>query len=150
MDRDVGVVVLRLGQLADAVHERERLGEARETELTLERAVDLGPARRWLHGRSMESVSAAAPVGPETERKGAALTRIRLILAAAAAVALRRRRAARRHAAPTKLVATVGPGFTITLTKAGKKVTTLKPGTYSITVNDKSTFHNFHLTGPAA
>jgi len=74
------------------------------------------------------------------------LTRIRFILAAAAAVALAT--AAPTGAATTKLVASVGPSFTITLTKGGKKVTTLKPGTYSITVNDKSTFHNFHLTGP--
>jgi plastocyanin len=51
-------------------------------------------------------------------------------------------------AAPTKLVASVGPGFTIALTKGGKKVTSLKAGSYSITVNDRSTFHNFHLTGP--
>ena len=29
-------------------------------------------------------------------------------------------------------------------------MTRLKAGTYSITVNDKSTFHNFHLTGPGA
>jgi plastocyanin len=71
--------------------------------------------------------------------------RLRLVLAAAAAVALVA--AAPSNAAATKLVANVGPGFTISLTKAGKKVTTLKPGTYSITVNDKSTFHNFHLTG---
>jgi plastocyanin len=49
---------------------------------------------------------------------------------------------------PTPLVATVGPGFTITLTKAGKKVTTVKPGRYSITVRDRSAIHNFHLTGP--
>ena len=74
------------------------------------------------------------------------MTRIRLVLAAAAALALVT--AAPTSAAPTKLVASVGPGFTITLTKGGKKVTTLKPGSYSITVNDKSTFHNFHLTGP--
>jgi plastocyanin len=74
------------------------------------------------------------------------VTRIRLILAATAALALVI--AAPSSAAPTKLVANVGPGFTITLTKGGKKVTTLKPGAYSITVNDKSTFHNFHLTGP--
>jgi plastocyanin len=74
------------------------------------------------------------------------VTRIRLILAATAALALVI--AAPSSAAPTKLVASVGPGFTITLTKGGKKVTTLKPGAYSITVNDKSTFHNFHLTGP--
>jgi plastocyanin len=43
---------------------------------------------------------------------------------------------------------TVGPGFTITLTKAGKKVTKLKAGTYSFKINDKSGIHNFHLTGP--
>jgi plastocyanin len=50
--------------------------------------------------------------------------------------------------APTKLVATVGPGFTIKLTKAGRKVTSLKPGRYSITVRDKSGAHNFRLKGP--
>jgi plastocyanin len=74
------------------------------------------------------------------------VNRIRLALAATIAVALVA--AAPTGAATTKLVASVGPSFTITLTKGGKKVTTLKPGTYSITVNDKSTFHNFHLTGP--
>lgn len=49
---------------------------------------------------------------------------------------------------PTRLVATVGPNFNISLTKAGRKVTTLKPGTYTITVRDRSDFHNFHLRGP--
>jgi plastocyanin len=72
--------------------------------------------------------------------------RIRLMFAAAIAAALAA--AAPTGAATTKLVATVGPGFTITLTKGGKKVTTLKPGSYAITVNDKSTSHNFHLKGP--
>jgi plastocyanin len=47
-----------------------------------------------------------------------------------------------------KLVATDGPGFTITLTQGGKKVTALKAGTYTITVQDKSSIHDFHLTGP--
>jgi plastocyanin len=74
------------------------------------------------------------------------VNRIRLTLATAVALALVT--AAPTSAAPTKLVGTVGPGFTITLTKGGKKVTSLKPGSYSITVNDKSTFHNFHVTGP--
>jgi plastocyanin len=74
------------------------------------------------------------------------MNRIRLTLAAACALALVV--AATSGAATTRLVATVGPNFTITLTKGGKKVTTLKPGAYSITVNDKSTFHNFHLRGP--
>ena len=48
----------------------------------------------------------------------------------------------------TALTGTVGPGFTITITKGGKKVTSLKPGAYTITVNDKSPFHNFRLRGP--
>jgi plastocyanin len=46
------------------------------------------------------------------------------------------------------LTGTVGPGFTITLTQGGKKVTALKAGTYTIRVTDKSNIHNFHLTGP--
>jgi plastocyanin len=59
-------------------------------------------------------------------------------------------------AVPTALASTptlngvVGPGFTITLTKGGKKVTKLKAGTYVIKVSDKSNIHNFHLTGPGS
>ena len=45
----------------------------------------------------------------------------------------------------TNLKGTVGPGYSIALTQAGKKVKTLKPGTYRITVNDKSAMHNFTL-----
>ena len=53
------------------------------------------------------------------------------------------------QAAPPKLVGTVGPGFTISLkTAAGKKVTTLKRGTYTITVSDRSRVHDFRLRGP--
>ena len=48
----------------------------------------------------------------------------------------------------TALTATVGPGFTIKLTKGGKAVKTLKPGAYTITVRDKSALHNFRLSGP--
>ena len=51
------------------------------------------------------------------------------------------------QAALTKLVGTTGPGFTITLKKSGTKVTKLKAGKYSLTVNDLSNEHNFHLTG---
>ncbi len=51
-------------------------------------------------------------------------------------------------AAPPKLIGTDGPGFTITLKRLGKPVTTVKAGTYSITVADKSNIHNFHLMGP--
>jgi hypothetical protein len=47
------------------------------------------------------------------------------------------------------LVGSVGPGFTIALkTPAGAKVTTLKAGSYAITVTDRSASHDFHLIGP--
>jgi hypothetical protein len=49
---------------------------------------------------------------------------------------------------PVKLAGVTGPGFTITVKKAGRKVTRLKPGKYRITVSDKSGLHNFVLTGP--
>jgi len=53
------------------------------------------------------------------------------------------------QAATPKLIATVGPGFTISLkTPAGKKVTSLKPGAYAITVDDRSSIHDFRLRGP--
>jgi plastocyanin len=48
----------------------------------------------------------------------------------------------------TVLKGQVGPGFSIELTKAGKKVKTIKAGTYKIKVEDKGSIHNFHLTGP--
>jgi plastocyanin len=48
----------------------------------------------------------------------------------------------------TKLVGTTGPGSTITLRKAGKRVTILKAGKHTITVSDKSSSHNFVLKGP--
>lgn len=67
-------------------------------------------------------------------------------LVAAAAVVLVPAAFARTTA--TALVATDGPGFTITLKKGTTKVKTLKPGTYTIKVQDKSNIHNFHLTGP--
>jgi plastocyanin len=51
-------------------------------------------------------------------------------------------------AGTTTLKGTTGPGFTITLTKSGKKVTKLKAGTYVFKISDKSNIHNFHLTGP--
>jgi plastocyanin len=44
---------------------------------------------------------------------------------------------------------TVGPGFTIGLTMQGKKVTRLKAGTaYRFVISDRSSIHNFHLSGP--
>jgi plastocyanin len=47
------------------------------------------------------------------------------------------------------LVATVGPGFTITLTQDGNPVTELPAGTYTIEVSDEADIHNFRLTGPS-
>ena len=43
---------------------------------------------------------------------------------------------------------TVGPGFTITLTKDGAPVTSLTPGLYFLTVHDRAANHNFHIIGP--
>jgi hypothetical protein len=58
---------------------------------------------------------------------------------------------ARTNAVPT-LRGTVGPGFTINLTKDGKKVSRLKAGTYKFVIDDRSASHNFELerTGGAA
>jgi hypothetical protein len=39
----------------------------------------------------------------------------------------------------------VGPGYTISLKKGGKKVKTLKAGKYKIVVSDKASIHNFTL-----
>ena len=41
------------------------------------------------------------------------------------------------------LSGTVGPGFTISMNKK-----TVKAGTYLITIRDKASIHDFHLTGP--
>ena len=41
------------------------------------------------------------------------------------------------------LTGTVGPGFTITMNKK-----TVKAGRYVIIIRDRSSIHNFHLTGP--
>ena len=75
------------------------------------------------------------------------MTRLRsalVVLGAAAVVAVPSAAAA----APVKLVGTVGPGFTITLTQGGKKVNHLKAGTYTLMINDKATFHAWSLDGP--
>jgi plastocyanin len=60
-----------------------------------------------------------------------------------------------------KLKATVGPGYTVKLTRNGIKVSSLKAGKYAFAIADKSSIHNFtieqekggrfekHLTGTA-
>ena len=53
-------------------------------------------------------------------------------------------------AAPAQSVTgTVGPGFTIGLTKGGHKVTQLKTNRpYRFVIQDRATSHDFHLRGP--
>ena len=76
------------------------------------------------------------------------MTAIRIPLVTALALVLFAMASLPAQAAkPTRLVATVGPGFTITLTKAGKKVRALAAGRYTITVRDRSSIHNFRLYG---
>ena len=51
-------------------------------------------------------------------------------------------------AAPKTVNGTVGPGFTITLKQNGANVTKLKAGVpYRFVISDKSSIHDFHITG---
>lgn len=53
------------------------------------------------------------------------------------------------HTDGAALQGSVGPGFVISLKDAGgAAVTHLDPGSYTLTVNDQSDIHNFHLNGP--
>ena len=70
------------------------------------------------------------------------------LIAATAGMALMLVLVASAWAATPKLVGTVGPGYTISLKKAGKKVTTLKAGKYTFVITDKASIHNFSLDGP--
>ena len=56
--------------------------------------------------------------------------------------------AAPSQTAKEKLTGTVGPGFTISLKHEGEAVKKLDPGTYTLTVQDKASIHDFHLMGP--
>lgn len=56
--------------------------------------------------------------------------------------------AAPSQTAKEKLTGTVGPGFTISLKHEGETVKKLDPGTYTLTVQDKASIHDFHLMGP--
>jgi hypothetical protein len=47
------------------------------------------------------------------------------------------------------LLGSVGPGFEISVTTATRQAPgTLSPGAWELQVDDKSSAHNFHLTGP--
>jgi len=71
-------------------------------------------------------------------------TRSLLALGVLAAVALTVAGAAfsRTTSTPT-LKGVVGPGYSIKLTKGGKKFESLKAGTYKFVISDRSNFHNF-------
>jgi plastocyanin len=77
------------------------------------------------------------------------MNRTRMLAAAAlAALATGVVGASSAGAATPKLVASVSDPLNISLKLGGKKVSKLKAGTYTITVQDKASDHNFHLTGP--
>jgi len=67
-----------------------------------------------------------------------------VVLTLAAVVAT----AAAFGAAKPKLLGTDGPGFTISLKAGGKNVKKLAKGKYALTVNDRSSAHNFVIEGP--
>jgi plastocyanin len=48
----------------------------------------------------------------------------------------------------TGLRGEVGPGFSIEVKNGSKDLKTIKAGTYTIKIQDKSSSHNFHLIGP--
>lgn len=50
-----------------------------------------------------------------------------------------------QDASTPTLKGTVGPGYTISLTKGGKPVKSLKAGTYMLVVTDNSSMHNFTI-----
>jgi plastocyanin len=70
---------------------------------------------------------------------------VALIVLALAASAL-----AASQATHPKLLGVVGKNdaFKISLTSNGKAVKSLKAGTYTITIQDDSTLHNYELDGP--
>jgi plastocyanin len=79
------------------------------------------------------------------------MLRFRILILVAVTAAALGVAASADAATPPKVFGTVGPGFTITLKRTATSkllVKTLKAGTYSITVSDRSSIHNFHLKGP--
>jgi hypothetical protein len=65
-------------------------------------------------------------------------------LAILTAVALTAAGAALGHSTSTPtLKGVVGPGYSIKLTKGGKRVKSLKTGKYRFVISDRSSFHNF-------
>ena len=76
------------------------------------------------------------------------MSRIWLTLVAlAAAVALVIPTTGSTASEATLLTGTVGPGFTITLKRGATQVRSLRAGTYTIRVSDRSNLHDFRLRG---
>ena len=67
---------------------------------------------------------------------------VALAVFAATALAVAGAAFSRTASTPT-LKGVVGPGYSIKLTKGGKKVKSLKAGKYKFVISDKSSIHNF-------
>jgi plastocyanin len=77
------------------------------------------------------------------------ITPTRYLLVAAVAAAALAATGSGTAASAKSVTGTVGPGFTIGLAMHGKKVTKLKAGTaYRFVIRDRSSIHDFHLSGP--
>jgi plastocyanin len=76
------------------------------------------------------------------------MTRISLIVLSAVVMATATVLIGVASAAAPTVKGTVGPGFAISLTSGGKKVSKLKPGSYKFEISDRSPIHDFHLIGP--
>jgi plastocyanin len=72
----------------------------------------------------------------------------RLLLPLAVAAALVASSVAGARSGSTALRGEVGPGYSIEVKNGSRDLKTIKAGTYTIKVQDKSTFHDFHLKGP--
>jgi plastocyanin len=77
------------------------------------------------------------------------ISRTRYLLVAAVAAAALAATGTSSATTPKTVRGTVGPGFTISLTLQGRKVTKLKAGTpYRFVISDRADIHDFHLRGP--
>jgi plastocyanin len=82
---------------------------------------------------------------PYTKSEGALMFRTTLFALAAAAVAVAMVASAEARSSSTRLIGTVGPGYTITLKKGTAKVKTLKAGKYTFVITDKASIHDFTI-----
>jgi len=71
--------------------------------------------------------------------------RTTLFALAAAAVAVAMVASAEARSSSTRLIGTVGPGYTISLKKGTAKVKTLKAGKYTFVITDKASIHDFTI-----